>query len=67
MRYQFTLAHWRDGNWYVGRLIEVPGAFTQGKTSAERNENVQCAYETMVTQDRSPAPETQKGDIAECR
>lgn len=58
MRHQFTLEYWRDGNWYVGRLIEVPGVFSQGKTLAELNENIQDAYELMVTQDRTPAPET---------
>jgi predicted RNase H-like HicB family nuclease len=58
MRHQFTLEYWRDGNWYVGRLIEVPGVFSQGKTLVELNENIQEACELMVTQDRSPAPET---------
>jgi predicted RNase H-like HicB family nuclease len=58
MRHQFTLEYWRDGNWYVGRLIEVPGVFSQGKTLAELNKNIQDAYELMVTQDRPPAPET---------
>ena len=55
MRHQFTLEYWRDGNWYVGRLIEVPGVFSQGKTLAELNKNIQDAYELMVTQDRPPA------------
>jgi predicted RNase H-like HicB family nuclease len=58
MRHQFTLEYWRDGNRYVGRLIEVPGVFSQGKTLAELNENIRDAYEFMVTQDRSPATET---------
>ena len=58
MRHQFTLEYWRDGDWYVGRLIEVPGVFSQGKTLAELNENIQDAYELMVTQDRPPAPST---------
>lgn len=57
MRHQFTLEYWRDGKWYVGRLIEVPGVFSQGKTLAELNENIKEAYDLMVTQDRSPAPE----------
>jgi predicted RNase H-like HicB family nuclease len=48
MRRQFTLEYWRDGIWYVGRLIEVPGVFSQGKTLAELNENIQEAYELMV-------------------
>jgi predicted RNase H-like HicB family nuclease len=32
--------------------------FIQGKTMAELNENIQDAYELMVTQDRLPALET---------
>jgi predicted RNase H-like HicB family nuclease len=58
MRHKFALEYWRDWDWYVGRLIEVPGVFSLGKTLAELNENIQDAYETMVTQDRPPAPFT---------
>src|SRR5262245_14250358 len=58
MRHQFTLEYWRDGDWYVGRLVEVPGVFSQGKTLTELNENIQDAYELMVTQERPPAPAT---------
>jgi predicted RNase H-like HicB family nuclease len=39
-------------------LIEVPAVFSQGKTLAELNENIQDAYELMITQDRPPAPDT---------
>ncbi len=56
MRRQFTLEYWRDGDWYVGRLLEVPGVFSQGATLDELRENIQDAYELMVTQDRTPAP-----------
>ena len=56
MRRQFTLEYWRDGEWYVGRLLEVPGVFSQGETLDELRDNVQDAYELMVTQDRAPAP-----------
>ena len=58
MRHQFTLEYWQAGDWYVGRLIEVPGVFSQGKTLDELNENIQDAYELMVTQGRPPAPST---------
>jgi predicted RNase H-like HicB family nuclease len=58
MRSQFTLEHWRDGEWYVGRLVEVPGVFSQGATLEELRENIQDAYELMVTQERVPAPPT---------
>lgn len=56
MRGQFTLEFWRDGIFYVGRLREVPGVFSQGETLDELRENIQDAYDLMVTQERSPAP-----------
>ena len=56
MRGNFTLEYWQDGNYLVGRLVEVPGVFSQGATMAELLENIQDAYELMVTQERSPAP-----------
>lgn len=56
MRTQFTLEYWPDGDWYVGRLLEVPGVFSQGETLEELRENIQDAYDLMVTQDRPPAP-----------
>ena len=56
MRHRFTLEYWRDGDRYVGRLIEVPVVLSQGKTLTELNENIQDACELMVTQDRPPAP-----------
>jgi predicted RNase H-like HicB family nuclease len=56
MRGQFTLEFWQDGKWYVGRLVEVPGVFSQGKTLKELRENIQEAYDLMVTQERPPAP-----------
>src|SRR5258708_2339043 len=35
MAQSFTLEYWRDEDWYVGRLREVPGGFSQGTTLAE--------------------------------
>jgi predicted RNase H-like HicB family nuclease len=58
MRSQFTLEFWRDGNFYVGRLFEVPGVFSQGETLEELRVNIQDAYDLMVTQERSSAPAT---------
>src|SRR6185295_7338067 len=56
MRSQFTLEFWQDGGFLVGRLVEVPGVFSQGETMEELRENIQDAYDVMVTQARSPAP-----------
>jgi predicted RNase H-like HicB family nuclease len=58
MRRRFTLEYWRDGKWYVGRLLEVPGVFSQGETLEELRENIQEAFELMVTQEREAAPPT---------
>jgi predicted RNase H-like HicB family nuclease len=56
MRGQFTLEFWQDGEFYVGRLLEVPSVFSQGLTLEELRENIQDAYDLIVTQERSPAP-----------
>ena len=48
-----TMEYWRDGPWYVGRLREVPGVFSQGKTLAELDENLRDAYR-LVLKDQQP-------------
>jgi len=48
MPQRFTLEYWTDGDWYVGRLREVPGVFSQGKTLAELEENIRDAYRLML-------------------
>jgi predicted RNase H-like HicB family nuclease len=47
----FTLEYWLDDGWFVGRLQEVPGVFSQGETIEELKENIQDAYR-MVTEDK---------------
>ena len=44
----FTLEYWRDGRWFVGRLKEVPGVFSQGETLAELEANIRDAYALML-------------------
>ena len=56
MRRLFTLEYWRDGDWYVGRILEIPGVFSQGESLDELRANIQEAYELMVTQERTVAP-----------
>jgi predicted RNase H-like HicB family nuclease len=48
MPQRFTLEYWKDDGWYVGRLREVPGVFSQGKTLAELEENIRDAYRLML-------------------
>jgi predicted RNase H-like HicB family nuclease len=52
MKSRFTLEYWRDGSFYVGRVLEVPGVFSQGETMDELQENIQDAYDLMVTKER---------------
>jgi len=45
---RLTLEYWQDEGWYVGRLVEVPGVFSQGETLDELKENIQDAYKLML-------------------
>ena len=49
----FTLEYWIDENWYVGRLKEVPGVFSQGETLEELEENIRDAYRLMTEREDS--------------
>ncbi len=56
---QFTLEFWQDEDWYVGRLLEVPGVFSQGETIEELKKNIQDAYQTVMgSEDVSFIPPT---------
>ena len=50
----FTLEYWMDEGWYVGRLKEVPGIFSQGESLEELEEHVRDAYHLMVDEEVSP-------------
>ena len=49
MTHVFTLEYWQDDEWFVGKLREVPGVFSQGKTLEELEENVKDAYQLMMS------------------
>jgi predicted RNase H-like HicB family nuclease len=48
MKRFFTLEYWQDDGWFVGKLKEVPGVFSQGKTIEELKENIIDAYQMML-------------------
>jgi predicted RNase H-like HicB family nuclease len=50
MRRFFTLEYWQDDGWLVGRLKEIPGVFSQGKTLEELKENIIDAYRMMLNE-----------------
>ena len=51
---QFTLEYWKDGGWYVGKLKEIPGVFSQGKSLKELEENIRDAYYLMAEEAERP-------------
>ena len=48
MKHSFTLEYWQDEGWFVGKLKEVPGIFSQGETLEELEENIKDAYKLMI-------------------
>ena len=50
MKRFFTLEYWQDDNWFVGKLKEIPGVFSQGKTIEELKENIIDAYRMMLAE-----------------
>lgn len=51
----FTLEYWIDDSWYVGRLKEIPGVFSQGESLEELEHNIKEAYQLMM-EDEEAAP-----------
>ncbi len=53
MKRAFTLEYWQDDGWYVGKLKEVPGVFSQGETLKELEENIEDAYKLLMEEELS--------------
>jgi predicted RNase H-like HicB family nuclease len=52
----FTLEYWEDEGWFVGRLTEIPGVFSQGESLDELKENIRDAYSLMIESEPSFSP-----------
>jgi predicted RNase H-like HicB family nuclease len=48
MKRAFTLEYWQDDGWYVGKLKEIPGVFSQGETLADLEANIEDAYKLLM-------------------
>ncbi len=59
-RRALTLEFWQDDGFFVGRLCELPGIFSQGETLAELEDNIRDAYR-LILEDAPPAPAAQTG------
>ena len=54
MKRFFTLEYWMDEGWFVGRLKEVPGVFSQGESVEKLKENIADAYRMMLEAESEP-------------
>jgi predicted RNase H-like HicB family nuclease len=54
MKRFFTLEYWTDEGWFVGKLREVPGVFSQGETLDELKVNIADAYRLMLESEPEP-------------
>jgi predicted RNase H-like HicB family nuclease len=45
-----------DDGWYVGKLKEVPGVFSQGESLEELEENIADAYRLVMEENKNEAP-----------
>ncbi len=48
MLQQFHAIYERDGDWWVASAVEIPGAFSQGKTIEEARENLLDAVRELM-------------------
>ena len=53
MERHFTLEYWIDDNWYVGRIREIPGIFSQGETLEELENNIKDAYSMVLKEEET--------------
>jgi len=45
---KITMIYWKDGKFWLGKILEHPEIMTQGETLEELEENMKDAYMLMV-------------------
>jgi len=55
MSLRLCMEYWKDGAWFLGRLPQAPGVFSQGGTLADLEENIRDAYR-MLLEERASSP-----------
>ncbi len=65
MESAYTLVYWKDKGWFVGKLREIPGVFSQGKTLKELKENIQDAYRLILEADNEAIPRPSRARLRE--
>lgn len=61
----FTLLYWTENNMYFGRLKDVPGIHSQGKSLDELKMNIRETYNLMIDEERESLPDHVRDIIKE--
>ncbi len=61
MMQQFHAIYEKDGDWWVASAVEIPGAFSQGKTIEEARENLLDAIRELTIARRELAEQEVAG------
>jgi predicted RNase H-like HicB family nuclease len=51
---RLRMEYWKDGMWFVGRLPQVPGVFSQAATLGELEQNIRDAYRLLLEEQTYP-------------
>ena len=46
-----TMVYWKEGRFWLGKLLEHPEIMTQGETVEELEENIKDAFRLMAMED----------------
>ena len=60
---KLTLEYWEDEGWLVGRIVEVPGVFSQGETLDDLKENIKDAYKLILQSEQIDFIPSQKNRV----
>lgn len=55
-----TMIYWKDGDFFLGKILEHPEIMTQGETLEELEENIRDAYRLLVMEDVPEEYETKE-------
>ncbi len=47
----YTLEYWIEDEWYIGKLKEIPGVFSQGETLEDLETNIKDALHLFIQDD----------------
>ena len=65
MESAYTLIYWKDKGWFVGKLREIPGVFSQGRTLKELKENIHDAYRLILDDENEALPRPARSKLRE--